>query len=36
MKCHLIQFMQCHLVYPARVRLWDAIGFIQQDLGYGM
>ena len=36
MKCHLIQFMECHLVYLAAVRLWDVIGFIQQDLGYEM
>ena len=25
MKCHLIQFMECNLVYPAGVRLWDVI-----------
>ena len=36
MKCHLIQFMECNVVYPAGVRLWDVIGFIQQDLGYEM
>ena len=36
MKCHLIQFMECNLVYPAGVRLWDVIGFFQQDLGYEM
>ena len=36
MKCHLIQFMECNLVYSAGVRLWDVIGFIQQDLGYEM
>ena len=28
--------MKCHWIYSARLRLWNVIGFTQQDKGYEM
>ena len=44
MECHWIYICsfsrtkvgECHWIYSARLRLWNDIGFTQQDKGYGM